>query len=153
MPYAHNVFINSIMIMLIWTFHPWISGSISLSNTVDISIVVSNNLRRGCTYRQLSFESQNVVSDWHGNNFIAEKAVIVCEFHWGVMVEKFIANERSNISVAQERLGKNGVGFPMRKLVLSEVGNTYVTCHMGVSSCGQCYRNVLSCLITFLHYR
>jgi hypothetical protein len=28
-------------------------------------------------------------------------------------------------------------------------GNTHVTCHVGVSSCGQRHRNALSCLITF----
>ena len=41
----------------------------------------------------------------------------------------------------------------IKKLLVTEQGgNTHVTCHVGVSSCGQRHRNALSCLITFLHY-
>ena len=32
-------------------------------------------------------------------------------------------------------------------------GNTHVTCHVGVSSCGQCHRNSFTALIIFLCYR
>jgi len=32
-------------------------------------------------------------------------------------------------------------------------GNTHVTRHVGVSSCGQCHRNTFTVLITFLRYR
>ena len=32
---------------------------------------------------------------------------------------------------------------------ISGVGNTHVTCHVGVSSCGQCHRNTFTALIIF----
>jgi hypothetical protein len=37
-------------------------------------------------------------------------------------------------------------------LVLTRVGNTHVTCHVGVPSCGQCHRNTFSYLISHPYY-
>ena len=120
------------MAMLIWTIYPWVSSSISFSNTMGIPILVLNNLRRGCTFSELPFESWNVVGDRQGDDFVTNKAVIICEFHWGVTVEKFVADEKSNVGIAQEWLSKNRVGFPMRELILSEVVSAWFSWDVSV---------------------